>query len=63
MIKVVVSGGEGKPVRYKEFLISSSDDVSDLPTTSDKVSAGSIAYTQDLAHSYLLGPDMTWREV
>ena len=67
MIKIVKSGGEGHGINYREFIISSADDVSDLPNsqsgTEEKTVAGSIAYLQDLTKTYLLGPDDTWREV
>ena len=63
MIKIVKTGGKGHPFRYREFLISSSTDVADLPTAESAVAPGSLAYTQDLAHTYLVGPDGVWREV
>ena len=67
MIKPVVIGGLGHDSDYKEFIISGESDVSNLPTpsttTADRASPGSQAYTQDMAHVYLLGADGTWREV
>lgn len=53
---------------YREFIISSSADVADLPTSTPNTKgefagAGSVAYTQDLTHVYLLGLDDVWREV
>lgn len=65
MITIVQSGGDGKPFHYKEFMISSEADVADLPNNdSDPPAAlGSTAYTQDMEHTYLLGPDNVWREV
>ena len=66
-VKQVTRGGPGKDENYREFIISSSSDVSDLPNsqsgTEEKTVAGSIAYTQDMSKTYLLGPDDTWREV
>ena len=65
MIKIVTSGGEGHGPNYKEFMISAEADVANLPDKdSDPPAAlGSVAYTQDMEHSYLLGPDNVWREV
>ena len=67
MITVVKKGGDGQPFYYKEFMISAEADVADLPDNDtpapDTASLGSVAYTQDMAHSYLLGPDNVWREV
>lgn len=67
MITIVITGGEGKPHYYREFMISSESDVSDLPTGAtpapDTAAPGSTAYTQDLEHTYLLGADNVWREV
>lgn len=65
-VKQVVRGGPGKEATYREFIISSASDVSSLPnsaSTSQPTCAGSIAYTQDLSKTYLLGPDDVWREV
>ena len=66
-VKQVTRGGPGKDENYREFIISSADDVSDLPNsqsgTEEKTVAGSIAYLQDLTKTYLLGPDDTCREV
>ncbi len=67
MIRIVKAGGPGYGENYREFVISSSSDVSDLPTADtpepDTTEAGSIAYTQDLSKTYMLGPDNVWREV
>lgn len=66
-IKQVTRGGPGKDANYREFIISSADDVDDLPNsqsgTEEKTVAGSMAYLQDLTKAYLLGPDDEWREV
>ena len=64
-VKMVKRGGDGHEENYKEFLISSASDVSDLPTgaTDPAAAPGSVAYTQDMEHTYLLGSDNTWREV
>ena len=64
-IQMVKRGGEGHEADYKEFLISGTADVANLPTkTSDPSAAyGSVAYTQDMEHTYMLGPDNVWREV
>ena len=66
-IKQVVRGGPGHDENYREFIISSTSDVASLPKstsgTEQKTTAGSIAYTQDMEKSYLLGPDDVWREV
>jgi len=67
MIKIVKSGGDGHGMNYKEFIISAAADVADLPTSAspspDTADIGSVAYTQDLEHTYMLGPDNVWREV
>ena len=66
MIKQVVRGGPGKEATYREFIISGASDVSSLPNsanTQQPTCAGSLAYTQDLTKTYLLGPDDVWREV
>ena len=66
-VKQVTRGGPGKDENYREFIISSATDVSDLPNsqsgTEEKAVAGSVAYLQDLSKTYLLGPDDVWREV
>ena len=64
-IKRVVRGGPGHEHTYGEFIIDSPADVSSLPisTSTDPASAGSLAYTQDMGKTYLLGPDDVWREV
>lgn len=68
MIKIVTRGGPGKSPNYREFVISSASDVTNLPTAvrnsaGEIAAAGSIAYLQNLTKTYLLGPDNTWREV
>lgn len=67
MIKVVQKGGPGKAPLWQELVMSSVSDVAQLPTAggSDGEAAayGSIAYTHDLEHVYLLGADDIWREV
>jgi len=67
MIQIVKTGGEGRSRRYREIIISSTDDVTNLPKSTtpspNTADAGSIAYTQDMAHTYVLGPDDVWREV
>ena len=66
MITVVTIGGSGKSMYYKEIMIESVSDVTDLPNWSseDRTAPGSIAYTKDLAHTYMLDPQgTTWNEV
>lgn len=67
MIKIAKAGGDGHGPNYKEFIISSAADVSDLPTfrsaAPNTAEAGSVAYTQNMEHTYLLGADDIWREV
>ena len=67
MIKIVKAGGEGHGPNYKEFILTSSTDVADLPNSKspapDTCDIGSLAYTQDLEKTYMLGPDDVWREV
>lgn len=62
-VQIVKTAGEGQPFHYKEFMLSSEDDVSSLPTSAGEVAPGSQAYTQDMEHAYLLGNDYVWREV
>jgi len=66
-IKQVVRGGPGRDENYREFIMSSASDASNLPNsqsgTEQKTTAGSIAYLQDMTKTYLLGPDDVWREV
>lgn len=61
----VKRGDEYHDPNYKEFIISGAADVANLPTglTDPPAAPGSQAYTQDLLHMYLLGPDNVWREV
>lgn len=65
-IKTVVWGGPGHDANYKEFILSSTSDKANLPTSAtappNNVSAGSQAYTQDMEHVYILGIDDVWRE-
>ena len=58
-IAAVKRGDEHQADNYREFIMESESDVSDLPTAAP----GSVAYLQDLSKTYLLGPDDTWREV
>lgn len=58
---VTTSEGGGKGPGYREFLITSPLDVSDLQNI--EADPGSIAITQDLGHAYMLAPDGTWQEV
>ncbi len=64
-IKGVKRGDEFHDVNYKEFIITDENDVADLPTglTDPPAAAGSLAYTQDMEHTYMLGTDNVWREV
>lgn len=66
-IKIVKTGGEGHGMNYREFIITAASDVANLPnskTPAPKTAdIGSIAYTQDLEKTYMLGTDDTWREV
>ena len=67
MIKIVKSGGDGHGPNYREFILSSAADVSDLPNSEtpapDTADIGSVAYTQDMSKMYMLGTDDVWREV
>ena len=67
MIKIVKSGGDGHGMNYREFIISAAADVANLPNSEtaapDTADIGSVAYTQDMEHTYMLGPDNVWREV
>ncbi len=63
-----VRGGNKYDTDYREFIIGSAADVANLPTTTPNADGefagpGSIAYTQDLIHFYLLGTTGIWREV
>ena len=64
-IRVVKRGDEYHDPSYKEFILEDENDVNDLPTglTTPAAAPGSMAYTQDMEHTYLLGTDNTWREV
>ena len=64
----IVKAGNKSDRDYRELIISSVSDVANLPTPTPNANGeyagpGSLAYTQDLTHCYLLGPDGTWREV
>jgi len=64
----IVKAGNKSDSNYREIIISSAADVANLPTLTPNVNGeiagpGSVAYTQDLTHTYLLGPDGVWREV
>lgn len=67
MIQIVKTGGEGRSRKYREIIITDTDDVTNLPKSTsappNTTDVGSIAYTQDMAHTYVLGPDDVWREV
>jgi hypothetical protein len=49
----------------KTYLISSTEDVANLPTSKGKngCTYGSMAYTNDMQHVYMLGNDDVWREI
>ncbi len=67
MISTVKTGGDGRGMYYREFLLTSTADVANLPDRNtpapDTADVGSIAYTQDMEHTYMLGADNVWREV
>lgn len=67
MIKIIKRGGEGRGPNYKEFILTSTADVTSLPNSKtaapDTADIGSVAYTQDMTHTYMLGNDDVWREV
>lgn len=67
MIKIVKTGGEGRSMNYREFIISAAADVANLPNSQtaapNTADIGSVAYTQDMEKTYMLGPDDVWREV
>ena len=67
MIKIVKSGGEGHGMNYREFIITAAADVANLPNSQtpapNTADIGSVAYTQDMEHTYMLGADNVWREV
>lgn len=53
-----------------EYILRSADRVSSLPTSTQTGAdgeptcyPGSVAYTGDLEHIYILSPDDTWKEV
>ena len=67
-IFTVTKGGDGKGKNYREFMMTSESDKPNLPTETPNSNGeiagrGSIAYTQDGTHSYMLGNDNAWREV
>ena len=64
----IVKAGNKNDSNYREFIITSASDVANLPTPTPNpdgefAGPGSVAYTQDMEHTYLLGPDGVWREV
>ena len=66
--KVVVIGGPGKDTKYREYVMDSESDKANLPgltaNSNGEISApGSVAYTADMAHSYVLSPSGSWTEV
>lgn len=67
MISVITKGGSGKSGNYKEFLMTSASDVSNLPTSvrssNGVASVGSVAMTEDMEHTYILSPENVWEEV
>ena len=66
MIRLVVRGGPGHDADYKEFIMTGTSDVANLPKSTtappENASVGSQAYTQDMQHVYVLGVDDVWRE-
>lgn len=70
MITVLSIGNGYIQPEKKEFLISSSSDVADLPTAASskdsdygRCAPGSVAYTADLSKLYMLGADDEWHAV
>ncbi len=67
MIQIVKSGGDGHGQNYREFIITAAADVANLPNSQtpapNTADIGSVAYTQDMEKTYMLGPDNVWREV
>ena len=56
-------------VSLAEYIMTSIDEVQDLPTATKKgangeptCAVGSVAYTSDHAHTFKLGPDDAWHE-
>jgi len=72
---IVTTGGSGrdintlgKSVNYREFVLDSAADVSQLPTSTSAVdgavaAVGSVAYTADGSAAWILSPSDTWTEV
>lgn len=62
--KIVKRGGEGYGMNHKEFILEDASAVSALPNSQtpapDTAEAGSIAYTGDLEHIFILGPSDEW---
>ncbi len=67
MYQIIKTGGEGRSRKYREIIITDETDVQSLPDKDtpdpNTTDIGSIAYTQDMEHTYMLGPDNQWREV
>lgn len=67
MWKIVKSGGEGRSKKCREIIITSEDDVANLPDAvtpmPNTAETGSVAYTEDLSHTYMLSPENVWTEV
>lgn len=64
----VMKGGPGRAANYREFMLDSTSDKSNLPTSvrnanGDVAGPDSKAFTRDYEHLYVLGTDDVWREV
>lgn len=67
MWRIVKTGGEGRSRTFREILITDEDDVANLPKSDtpapNTTAPGSLAYTEDLEHTYMLSPENVWTEV
>lgn len=69
MVVLIRSNDEPNSMSLNEYLVESEDDVAMLPTSSQKNAGettcypGSVAYTPDLEHIWVLGIDDTWHAI
>lgn len=70
MAMIIRANDKSNSTALMEFLIESTSEVASLPTNSSdgadglrRCYPGSVAYTPDLEHIYLLGQDDVWHEV
>lgn len=63
---VLVKRGDTGALRYCEYVLDSAADFGKLPVSSNDTGSpaiGSVAYTGDMSHIYLLGANNKWGEI